>query len=95
VELLKQPQYEPRSMVDQVIAIFAGTQGYFDTIAVGDVARAEKELLTFKKDKKSDLRNKIVQTGALDDATIAELRRALDEFLKQAETTGHKMVAAS
>ncbi len=95
VELLKQPQYEPRAMVDQVIAIFAGTQGYFDTIPVGDVARAEKDLLTFMKDKKSDLRNKIVQTGALDDATIAELRQALDEFLKQAETTGHKMVAAS
>ncbi len=95
VELLKQPQYEPRAMVDQVIAIYAGTQGFFDTIPVGDVARVEKDLLIFMKDKKSALRNKIVQTGALDDATIAELRQALDEFLKQAEKTGHKLVAAS
>jgi len=95
VELLKQPQYDPRAMVDQVISIFAGTQGYFDTIAVGDVARVEKELLTFMKDKKFELRNKIVQTGALDDATLAELRQALDEFLKQSETAGRKVVAAS
>jgi F-type H+-transporting ATPase subunit alpha len=95
VELLKQPQYDPRAMVDQVISIFAGTQGYFDTIPVGDVARVEKDLLTFMKEKKSELRNKIVQTGALDDATMAELRQALDDFLKQAETAGHKLAAAS
>jgi F-type H+-transporting ATPase subunit alpha len=95
VELLKQPQYDPRAMVDQVISIFAGTQGYFDTIPVGDVARVEKDLLTFMKEKKSELRNKIVQTGALDDATMAELRQALEDFLKQAETAGHKLAAAS
>jgi len=95
VELLKQPQYEPRPVADQVIAIFAGTQGYFDKFPASEVARAEKELMIFMKEKRSDVRNKIVQTGALDDATMADLRKALDEFLKQSEAAGLKMVAAS
>jgi F-type H+/Na+-transporting ATPase subunit alpha len=95
VELLKQPQYEPRPMADQVVAIFAGTQGYFDKVAVSDVARVEKELISFMKEKKTDLRNKLVQTGALDDATMAELRKALEDFLKELEKTGQKAVAAS
>jgi len=93
VELLKQPQYEPRPAADQAIAIFAGTQGYFDKYPASEVARVEKELITYMKDHKSDLRNKIIQTGALDDATLADLRKALDEFTKQSEAA--QKVAAS
>ncbi len=63
VELLKQPQYQPRPVADQVIAIFAGTQGYFDKVAVKDVARVEKELIEYMKDEKSAIRDKIVETG--------------------------------
>jgi F-type H+-transporting ATPase subunit alpha len=85
VEILKQPQYEPRPVADQVIAIFAGTQGYFDKIEVKDVAQAEKELIDFMKDRKSAIRDKIQQTGALDDATMEELRKALEEFAKDWE----------
>ena len=93
VELLKQPQYEPRAVADQVIAIFAGTQGYLDKIAVKDVARAEKELLEYMKERRSAIRDKITQTGALDDATMAELRSALEDFAKEwAET--HELAAA-
>ncbi len=87
VELLKQPQYEPRAVADQVIAIFAGTQGYFDKVATKDVARAEKELIEYMKAQKSAIRNKIVETGALDDATMAELRTALEGFAKQWDDT--------
>ncbi len=93
VELLKQPQYEPRAVADQVIAIFAGTQGYFDKVAIKDVARAEKELMEFMKDRKSAIRNKIADTGALDDATMAELRTALEEFAK-AWADSHELVEA-
>jgi F-type H+-transporting ATPase subunit alpha len=93
VELLKQPQYEPRAVADQVIAIFAGTQGYFDKVAIKDVARAEKELMEFMKDRKSAIRNKIADTGALEDATMAELRTALEEFAK-AWADSHELVAA-
>jgi F-type H+/Na+-transporting ATPase subunit alpha len=93
VELLKQPQYEPRPVADQVVAIFAGTQGYFDKIDVTDVARAEKELIDFMKDRKSAIRDKIATTGTLDDAAVAELRTALEEFAKQWERT-HQPAAA-
>jgi F-type H+/Na+-transporting ATPase subunit alpha len=93
VELLKQPQYQPRAVADQVIAIFAGTQGYFDKVAIKDVARAEKELIEYMKERKSAIRGKIVETGALDDATMAELRTALEEFAKQWEQS-HPLAAA-
>jgi F-type H+-transporting ATPase subunit alpha len=93
VELLKQPQYEPRAVADQVIAIFAGTQGYFDKVAIKDVARAEKELMEFMKDRKAAIRNKIADTGALEDATMAELRTALEDFAK-AWADSHELVAA-
>jgi F-type H+-transporting ATPase subunit alpha len=93
VELLKQPQYEPRPVADQVIAIFAGTQGYFDKVATKDVARAEKELLEFMKGPKAAIRDKIATTGTLDDAAVAELRTALEEFAKQWERT-HEPAAA-
>jgi F-type H+/Na+-transporting ATPase subunit alpha len=92
VELLKQPQYEPRAVADQVIAIFAGTQGYFDKVAIKDVARAEKELIEYMKARKSAIRDKIVETGALDDATMAELRTALEGFAKQWEES-HPLAA--
>jgi F-type H+-transporting ATPase subunit alpha len=82
VELLKQPQYEPRPVADQVMAIFAGTQGYFDKVQVKDVAEAEKELITFMKERHSAIRDKIQQTGALDDETMAQLRTALEAFAK-------------
>jgi F-type H+-transporting ATPase subunit alpha len=93
VELLKQPQYEPRPVADQVIAIFAGTQGYFDKIAVKDVAAAEKELISFMKDRKSAIRDKIADTGELNDATMAELRKALEEFAKEWDES-HELAAA-
>ncbi len=93
VELLKQPQYEPRAVADQVIAIFAGTQGYFDKVAIKDVAVAEKELMEFMKYRKSAIRNKIADTGALDDATLAELKTALEEFAKT-WSDSHELVGA-
>jgi F-type H+-transporting ATPase subunit alpha len=83
VEILKQPQFQPMHMADQVFSIFAGTQGYFDQVPVNRVAEAEKALQAFMKDQKSDLRNKIIQTKTLDDATIEELKAALNDFRKQ------------
>jgi F-type H+-transporting ATPase subunit alpha len=93
VELLKQPQYEPRPVADQVIAIFGGTQGYFDKVEVKDVADAEKELITFMKERNAAIRDKIQQTGNLDDDTMAKLRTALGQFAKQWEEK-HPMAEA-
>jgi F-type H+-transporting ATPase subunit alpha len=85
VELLKQPQYQPMSMADQVISIYAGTHGYFDKVRIDKVAATEKELLQFMRDEKSEVRNKIIETGKLDDDTEAALKTALDEFRHRLE----------
>ncbi len=83
VELLKQPQYAPLHFADQVISLYAGTKGYFDAIPVSKVAQAEKELLQFMREQKSEIRDAIVNTKTLDDATEAGLKTALQEFLVQ------------
>lgn len=80
VELLKQPQYGPMHFADQVISIYAGTKGYFDHVPVLQVAAAEKDLLQFIREQKSEIRDKIVTTGQLDDATEQSLKAALEEF---------------
>jgi F-type H+/Na+-transporting ATPase subunit alpha len=82
VELLKQPQFEPMHFADQVISIFAGTQGYFDTVPVNLVATAEKELMAFMRDHKSDVRDKLIETKELSPAIEQQLRAALEEFKK-------------
>ncbi len=85
VELLKQPQYHPLHVADQVISIFAGTQGYLDGIPVAKIADAEKALLQFIREQKSEVRDRIIETRDLDEQTEAMLRAALDEFLAQYE----------
>ncbi|REJ71101.1 MAG: F0F1 ATP synthase subunit alpha [Planctomycetota bacterium] len=80
VELLKQPQYQPMHVADQVISIYAGTKGYFDQVPRPRVAEAEAELLQFIRDEKSEVRDAIVETGQLSEETEAQLKAALDEF---------------
>jgi len=79
-ELLKQAQYSPLSMEEQVIVIYAGTNGFVDELPMGALARYESELLSFIKSRKADLIESIRTTGKLDtDAAKA----ALTEFGKQ------------
>jgi F-type H+-transporting ATPase subunit alpha len=80
VELLKQPQYEPLNVADQVISIYAGTKGYLDKVPVNQVARAEKELLAFIRDEKSEVRNELIETKTLSDSLEEKLKAALSEF---------------
>jgi len=54
-ELLKQPQYSPLTNAEQVVVIFAGTNGYLDDIAVGDVGRFEKGLLDYVRNNHADV----------------------------------------
>src|ERR1700746_2950936 len=54
-ELLKQPQFAPVPVEDQVVAIFAGTRGYLDTISVPDVGRFESSLLGAIKSARPEL----------------------------------------
>ena len=87
VEILKQPQFEPMHVGDQVISIFAGTHGYFDDIPASDVAAAEKLLLEFMREQKSEVRNQLVEVAKLDDELEAALVAALKEFKHHYEST--------
>ena len=80
VELLKQPQYSPYSVVDEVIVIWAGTTGQLDDIPVGDVRRFEAELLPWLRRHRSDTYTAIDSTGLLSDDNTESLKSGLDEF---------------
>jgi F-type H+-transporting ATPase subunit alpha len=80
VELLKQPQYSPLSVDQQVIGIYAGQGGYMDDLAIADVQRFERELLVFVADKYPDVAENIKRTGALSDETANTLKKAIEEF---------------
>jgi F-type H+/Na+-transporting ATPase subunit alpha len=81
-ELLKQNQYVPMPVEDQVIAIFAGTQGMMDDVPVEAVKKFEAELIAFMTDKKADIRTEIREKKALDDNLKAKLTAAIEEFKK-------------
>ena len=80
VELLKQPQYKPLSVVQQIISIFAGVRGLVDDIPVADIQKFESGLLNFIDDKHQSLIEKIDAAKKLDDDSEAQLQAAIEEF---------------
>ena len=82
VEILKQDQYVPLTMEDQVMLIFAGTQGQLDDIPVDALKRFEAEFLAFMANKKSDIRNELRDKKAIDDSIKERLLAAIGEFKK-------------
>ncbi len=83
VELLKQPQYHPMNVIDQVLSIYAGTEGYLDDIPIKDVSRFEEEYLRFIREEKSDLRAKLEHGQKMTDEVVTGVKAALDEFKKR------------
>jgi F-type H+-transporting ATPase subunit alpha len=83
VEILKQPQYEPLPVERQVALIYAGTNGYLDTIALSDVRAFETGLYKFIDARHSQLFKDIVAKKQLDDQTKAALDSAVKEFATQ------------
>ena len=81
-ELLKQPQYSPLLMEEQVVVIYAGTRGYLDDVAVGDVVRYEADLLAHLRGQKKALLDKIAKEKALTDDIEADIKAVLDDFTK-------------
>ncbi|MGY4645568.1 F0F1 ATP synthase subunit alpha [Cellulomonas sp. URHB0016] len=77
-ELLKQGQYSPFAVEDQVASIWAGTKGKLDDVPVEDVRRFEAELIEHLR-RKTDVLTTIASTGKLDDATEKALAEAVDE----------------
>jgi len=83
VELLKQPQYQPLSVEDQVVSIWAITNGYTDDLPVSDVRRFESEMHDYLKDKHPELYEHIREQGTLPEDVEGNLRDAVKEFKEQ------------
>jgi F-type H+-transporting ATPase subunit alpha len=80
VELLKQPQYQPLAAVDQVMSIFAGTQGFLDDVAIRDVSRWEAAFLTFMREVKPQVRAALEREKKMTPAIESDLSKAILEF---------------
>jgi F-type H+-transporting ATPase subunit alpha len=81
MELLKQGQYSPFPVENQVVSIWAGTNGYLDDVPVEDISRFESEFLEHLAHKSSILTT-LAQTNVLDDDTVAALKSAIVDFKK-------------
>jgi F-type H+-transporting ATPase subunit alpha len=81
-ELLKQPQFSPLKTEEQVAVIFAGGQGYLDTVPVNKVQDFEKHVLSNLRSKHADLLKTIAVEKQLSDDTRAKLKSALDDIKK-------------
>ncbi len=82
VELLKQDQYQPMPVQEQVVVLYAGTRGYLDDIPVESVRRFEKEFLDYMRSKGTDILEDIKNTNDLTEETENKLKNALEEFKK-------------
>jgi F-type H+-transporting ATPase subunit alpha len=80
VELLKQDQYRPMSVENQVISIFAGTSGFLDDVPVAKVRLFEEELLEYFTEKHPEIQREIVSKGKLDDELIIKLKETIGSF---------------
>ncbi len=82
-ELLKQQQYQPMSVAQQVISIYSVINGYADEIAVDQVSRYEKELLQFTSERYPEVADSITKEEKLSDEAEATLKSALSEFTEK------------
>jgi F-type H+-transporting ATPase subunit alpha len=82
-EILKQPQYEPVPLEEQVIIIYAGTQGYTDGVPVDRMREYEQEMLRAMRNEHPKIGADIAARKALSEETEAALREALEAFNQQ------------
>ncbi|HEY7807331.1 MAG TPA: F0F1 ATP synthase subunit alpha [Croceibacterium sp.] len=82
-ELLKQPQFSPMPFEEQTVSIYAGTNGYLDTIPVDRVVEYEAAMLSFMRAEHADVLAEIRDTKAFEDGTRDKVKAALDAFAKQ------------
>ncbi|GIW74467.1 MAG: hypothetical protein KatS3mg103_0989 [Phycisphaerales bacterium] len=80
VELLKQPEFTPYHVIDQVISIFAGTRGYLDQVDLKDVRQYEKDLLEAFQTSYKPLWDKLDEQRKLTDEIEKELHEAVKAF---------------
>ncbi len=80
VELLKQGQYKPYHVADQVISIYAGTRGFLDDLPISRVAEFEEKLLKFIHDEHPEVRKELIEKKELTDAIETKLKELIGMF---------------
>jgi F-type H+/Na+-transporting ATPase subunit alpha len=87
VELLKQPQYDPFPVENQVVSIWAGSNGYLDDVPLDDVSRFERDFLEYLRRSHEGILTAIRETKTLSEDTATALKDAIEEFRKSFETS--------
>ena len=83
VEVLKQGQYQPMNVIDQVLMIYAGTRGHLDKIPAKEVQAWEKAFLTFIHDQKQEIWNELSEKKDMTDELTKQVEAAIKEFHAQ------------
>ena len=83
VELLKQPQYKPMSVVQQVMSIYAGTRGHLDRVPTNEVARWEEEFQQFMSDQRDEILQEITDKKSISDELATKIDAAIADFKQQ------------
>jgi F-type H+-transporting ATPase subunit alpha len=92
-ELLKQPQYSPYPVEEQVVSIWAGTNGKLDEVPVEDILRFERELLDYLG-RNTEVLSTLRDTNVLSDETVATLEAEVDRFKLEFQTGEGKPLAS-
>jgi len=93
VEILKQPQFKPMDVFDEILIIFAGTKGYLDKVKLPDVAAWEEQFLRYVHEQQFAVRNKLVEKKELTRELEAELEAAIKAFQPQFKPATQPAVA--
>lgn len=80
MELLKQPQYNPFPVYQQVIMIYAGSRGYLDNVPVSNIAKYAQDLVRYVETAHSEAVKPIIETGAWNDRIENALKTAIEDF---------------
>ena len=81
MQILRQPQYSPMPVEDQIMIIFATINKYLSNVAVDQVGRFEKEFLEFMDNQHPEVGKAIIADQKITDETEQKLRAAIEEFL--------------
>ena len=92
VELLKQPQYWPFPVEEQVVSIWAGSNGYLDDVPVEDISRFEADFLDYLRRSHAGILQTIRESLALTEDTVTALKDAVEEFRKGFETSSGELL---
>jgi F-type H+/Na+-transporting ATPase subunit alpha len=93
VELLKQPQYDPFPVEDEVVSIWAGSNGYLDDVPLEDVSRFEHDFLEYLRRSHEGILTAIRETKDLSEDTVTALKDAVEEFRKSFETSSGELLS--